>query len=52
MIKKENKQVNIVATPDDLDKLDYLVEKLGLRPTQIYRLALSYYYRKERKELD
>lgn len=52
MIKKGSKQVNIVANDKDLLKLDYLMEKLGLKPTQIYRLALNLYYREERKELD
>lgn len=52
MIKQGNKQVNVVANPEDQDRLDYLQVKLGLKPTQIYRLALGYYYRKERKELD
>ena len=52
MVKDGNKQQNIVLTDDDQYKLDYLMEKLGLRPTQIYRLALNYYYRRERKELD
>lgn len=50
MVKKDNKLIGIVATADDLDKLDYLSVKLGLKPTQIYRLALGHYYRKERKE--
>lgn len=50
MVKKGNKQLNVVINPSDQDRLDYLVVKLGLRPTQIYRLALAYYYRKERSE--
>lgn len=49
MVKKGNKQVNIVLNPQDQLKLDYLCEKLGLKPTQVYRLALGLYYSTERK---
>lgn len=50
MIKKGNKQQCIVLEELDQQYLDYLCEKLGLKPTQIYRLALRAYYRQERKE--
>ena len=50
MIKKGNTRVGIVATEKDMQKLDYLCEKLQLKPTEVYRLALAAYYRLERKE--
>lgn len=49
MVKKGNKQQNIVLNEDDISMLDYLVAKLGLKPTQVYRLALRALYRSERK---
>lgn len=49
MVKKGNKQQNIVIDENDQAYLDYLCEKLGLKPTQVYRLALRAYYRSERK---
>ena len=49
MVKKGNKQQNIVLTEDDQVILDYLKQKLNLKPTEIYRLALRSYYRLERK---
>lgn len=48
MVKKGNGRVSIVLTPGDIVKLEYLCEKLDLKPTQIYRLALSTYYKIER----
>ena len=50
MVKKGSKKLGIVANSQDLDKLEYLEVKLGLKPTQIYRLALGQFYRKERIE--
>lgn len=50
MIKKGNTRVGIVASEKDMTELDFLSEKLGLKPTQIYRLALHDYYRKILKE--
>lgn len=50
MVKKGNLKVGIVANDKDQAELDYLVEKLGLKPTQIYRLALYDYYRKIQRE--
>lgn len=50
MVKKGNKLIGIVANENDLTKLDFLSVKLGLKPTQIYRLALLDYYRKVVKE--
>ena len=50
MVKKGNLKVGIVANLDDQVNLDYLCEKLGLKPTQIYRLALRYYARKIKEE--
>ncbi len=47
MVKPGNVKIGIVATPKDMEKLDYLCEKLQLKPTQVYRLALSAYFRKE-----
>lgn len=49
MIKKGSKQQNIVADEEDIKCLDYLCVKMGLKPTQVYRLALRAYYRQERK---
>lgn len=49
MIKAGSKQQNIVINEDDQKYLEYLCEKLGLKATQVYRLALRAYYRSERK---
>lgn len=49
MVKKDNKLIGIVADEEDLRYLEYLRVKLGLKPTQIYRLALRTFYRSERK---
>lgn len=48
-VKKENKLIGVVADPTDLKALDFLQVKLGLKPTQIYRLALRRLEREERK---
>lgn len=45
MVKKGNKKIGIVATPEDMRILDVLMEKTDLHITQIYRLALRDYYR-------
>ena len=50
MVKKGNTRVCIVLDEQDQKALDYLSVKLGLKPTQVYRLALRSYYRTERKE--
>ena len=50
MVKKDNKLIGIVADKQDLLDLDYLCVKLGLKPTQIYRLALRSFARQERKD--
>lgn len=50
MIKKGNLRVGIVANEKDQAELEYLIEKLGLKPTQVYRLALHLYYRSQLKE--
>ena len=50
MVKKENKLIGIVADKEDLKMLEYLTIKLGLKPTQLYRLALRAYYCSERKK--
>jgi len=52
MIREGSKKIGIVASKQDLLKLEYLQEKLGMKPTQIYRLALALYYREERKVED
>ena len=49
MVKKGNKQVNIVLNPKDIERLEFCKEKTGLKPTEIYRIALIDYYLKERK---
>lgn len=49
MVKKDSKLIGIVANEQDLKDLDFLMEKLGMKPTQIYRLALRSYARAERK---
>lgn len=49
MVKKGSKQQNIVIDEEDQRCLDYLCIKLGLRPTQVYRLAIRAFYRSERK---
>lgn len=50
MIKQGNKQQCIVLDEEDQKCLDFLCVKLGLKPTQVYRLAIRAYYRSERKE--
>lgn len=50
MVRKGSKKVGIVASDVDLDRLEYLSLKLGLKTTDIYRLALGYLYRKEKLE--
>lgn len=48
MVKKDNKLIGIVADKQDILDLEYLCVKLGLKPTQVYRLALRAYARQER----
>lgn len=52
MIKKGSIQVNVVADERDQQILDYLEIKLGLKKTQIFRLALRALEREERKKED
>lgn len=49
MVKKDSKLIGIVANEQDQKDLDFLKERLGMKPTQIYRLALRAYARAERK---
>ena len=50
MIKKGNKQVNVVLDPDSQKKLAYLKAKYGFKDTQAIKFALAVCEIKERKE--
>ena len=52
MVKHGYTRVCIVLDPDDQEYLDYLMIKMGLKKTDVYRLALRTLYRKERREED
>lgn len=50
MIKKGNKQVNVVLDPDSLRRLELLKIKYGFKDTAAVRYALALAEIKERKE--
>lgn len=50
MIKKENKQVNVVLDPEALRRLEFIKIKYGFKDTQAIRYALAVTELKERRE--
>ena len=48
-VREGNTRVCIVLDEEDQKCLDYLCVKLGLKPTQVYRLAIRAYCRQEKK---